>query len=119
MTFDSFLTHLGLQKNHHILIHTAFRAVRSVFPDLAIDNLIKHLQERVTPNGSIIMPAFTDRKIIQPFLKEKLTGYYFLVRIIYEAGIQYLHKHFQNLLCRAGACQACDARRQFYLERMV
>lgn len=265
MTFDSFLNNLGLQKNQHLLVHSSYRAIRSVFPDLMIKNLIKNLQERVTPVGSIIMPAFTycfkksigdyesfdpknslskvgavsevfrnmpdvirtsspthsfslwgkasqevdktnsptsplgqgsmmawlnnqddayilllgvdfsamsfchflevetpvpwidyspwdhlhvekigisidgeqrlkeipgcsqsfinfekyltDKKFIKPFKHKKLTGYYLPVQIIYEAGIQYFRNHFQNLLCPAGTCQACDARRQFYLEK--
>lgn len=267
MTFDYLLSELGVQKNHHVLVHSSYRAVRSAFPKLRIENLIKDLQTKLTANGSIIMPAFTycfkklegkydifdrnnspskvgaisevfrnmpnvirtfspthsfclwgqvaskidqnnshvsplgkgsvmewlnqksdtyilllgvdfsamsfghfleveapvpwadfspwdhlnvlkmgvsingeqrlkeipgcaksfvnferyllDNKVIQPFEKNGITSYYLPVRTIYEAGIPYFRNHFQNLLCPAGTCQACDARRQFYLERIA
>lgn len=59
MAFAPFLFHLGLQKNHHLLVHSAYRKIRAAFPDLTIEQLIRQLQQRVGADGSLIMPAFT------------------------------------------------------------
>lgn len=256
---------LGLQKNHHILVHSAYRKIRTVFPDLTIEQLIRQLQQQVGSEGSVIMPAFTycfkksigeyevfdpansaskvgavsevfrkwpgvirtlspthsfslwgkaareigatnspvsplgkgsvldwlnqqpdahilllgvnftamsfchfleviapvpwadyspwdhlhvlkigvsihgeqrlkevpgcsksfvnferylvEKRIIQPFEFNDLSAYYLPVQVIYNAGLIYFRNHFQNLLCPAGTCPACDSRRQFYLEK--
>lgn len=57
--FDKFLSHIGVQKGQHILVHSAFRKIRDAFPALSIETLIHMLQQILTPEGSIIMPAFT------------------------------------------------------------
>ncbi len=58
-----------------------------------------------------------ERKIIQPFEWQDLSGYFFPVRLIYEAGLDYFKTQFQNLLCPAGTCPACFSRRRFFLEK--
>jgi len=59
MDFEAFLSDLGLQTNHHLLVHSAYRKIRTAFTVLSIENLIQQLQQRIGPNGSLMMPAFT------------------------------------------------------------
>jgi aminoglycoside 3-N-acetyltransferase len=49
---------IGLQSGHHILVHSSYRKIRSAF-HLSIPDFIQSLQNAVTENGSLIMPAFT------------------------------------------------------------
>ena len=58
---------LGLRQRHHVLLHSSFRKIRSAFPGISIEALIKTIKEIITPNGSLIMPAFT-------YCFEKSTG---------------------------------------------
>lgn len=59
MTLATFLSHLGVQIKHHLLVHSSYRGIRAAFPDLSIEHLIEQLQQLVSSDGSIIMPAFT------------------------------------------------------------
>ena len=43
----------------HILMHSAFRSFREQFPGITIEELIDAIQQIITPEGSLIMPAFT------------------------------------------------------------
>lgn len=54
-----FLKKAGLKKSCHTLIHSSFRNIRNAFPDISIEYFIRSLQEIVTDEGSVIMPAFT------------------------------------------------------------
>ncbi|PIS27376.1 MAG: hypothetical protein COT43_11030 [Candidatus Marinimicrobia bacterium CG08_land_8_20_14_0_20_45_22] len=59
LAFDDYFNHLGLKEGYHLLIHSSFRQIRSAFHSLNIETLIANLKSKITPNGSIIMPAFT------------------------------------------------------------
>lgn len=65
--FSKYLSWLGLQPQHHVLVHSAYRKIRAAFPGISIEKLIETMQEIITPNGSLIMPAFT-------YCFEKSTG---------------------------------------------
>ena len=65
--FSKYLSWLGLQPVQHVLLHSSFRKIRSAFPGISIEKLIEAMQEIITPNGSLIMPAFT-------YCFEKSTG---------------------------------------------
>ncbi len=59
MKFEAFLKNLGVQTNQHIILHAAFKKIRSAFPGLSIEELLNTIKFMVTENGSLIMPAFT------------------------------------------------------------
>ena len=65
--FSKYLSWLGLLPVQHVLLHSSFRKIRSAFPGISIAALIETMQEIITPNGSLIMPAFT-------YCFEKSTG---------------------------------------------
>lgn len=54
-----FLKHTGIKAGDEVLVHSSFRLIRSAFPSMSIDEFIDILQEIITPEGSLIMPAFT------------------------------------------------------------
>ncbi len=56
---DYFLGKIGITEGMHILMHSSMREIRKAFPGLTAENLISSLQEIITANGSLIMPAFT------------------------------------------------------------
>ena len=58
---------LGFRQQHQVLLHAAYRKIRSAFPGISIEALIQTIQQIITPNGSLIMPAFT-------YCFEKSTG---------------------------------------------
>jgi len=64
---QKYILALGLRPRHHVLLHNAYRKIRSAFPGISIAALIEAMQEIITPNGSLIMPAFT-------YCFEKSTG---------------------------------------------
>jgi aminoglycoside N3'-acetyltransferase len=59
MTFPELLDNIVIQSAHHILMHSAFRAVKHEFPGLQIKELIQGIQKIVAPRGSLIIPAFS------------------------------------------------------------
>lgn len=59
MQFSEYLHRAGLKPNSHVLVHSGFRAIKSAFQDLTIESVISILQNIITTNGSLIMPAFT------------------------------------------------------------
>ncbi|MBN2356470.1 AAC(3) family N-acetyltransferase [candidate division KSB1 bacterium] len=42
-----------------LMVHSAFSNIRRAFSSLTIEEMIEALQERLSPEGSLIMPAFT------------------------------------------------------------
>ncbi len=50
---------LGISEGQHILLHAAYRQIRSVFPGYPIEVFLKILMNRIGKDGSLIMPAFT------------------------------------------------------------
>ncbi len=54
-----FLSKLGLSKNQNIIVHSAFKKIRSAFPGATPTILINTIEEMIGTNGSLIMPAFT------------------------------------------------------------
>lgn len=50
---------LGIKTGHHIMMHSSFRKVRSAFPGITIEKVIRTLQNQLTDEGSLIMPSFT------------------------------------------------------------
>lgn len=59
MRLTDYLRALGLQPEMHILLHTAFRKIRTAFPDVSAENVVTSIQEIITAQGSLLMPAFT------------------------------------------------------------
>lgn len=57
--FRSFLIKLGLNESSHIIVHSSFNRINSVFPEIKPNEVINILQERITSSGSIIFPTFT------------------------------------------------------------
>jgi len=68
-SFSAFLDQLGVRRAQHVLLHIAYRKVRAEFDDLHIQDLLKTLQEIISPAGSLIMPVFTYcfKKSNQPY----------------------------------------------------
>lgn len=56
---NGYLDDLGLESGMHVMMHAGFRAVKSVFHDAAIEDLLEALRNRLSGGGSLIMPAFT------------------------------------------------------------
>lgn len=54
-----FIKYTGIKPGDEVLVHSSFRLIRSAFPGTSIDEFIDLLQEIITPEGSLIMPAFT------------------------------------------------------------
>jgi aminoglycoside 3-N-acetyltransferase len=59
MDIREYLFNAGLQKGDNIIVHSSLRALKRAFPGLTIDSFIKNLQETITPEGSLVFPAFT------------------------------------------------------------
>ena len=59
MSFDDFLTNIGIKPGMHIIMHVSFRKLRSAFPEITISTVIAAIQEILTPEGSLMMPAFS------------------------------------------------------------
>ncbi len=59
MDFAEFLQEVGVSKEQHIIFHPSFRKIRNAFPGITIGGALRTIQESVTPEGSLIMPAFT------------------------------------------------------------
>ena len=59
MDFTEFLQDVGVSENQHIILHPSFRKIRNAFPRITIGGVLRTIQESVTPEGSLIMPAFT------------------------------------------------------------
>jgi aminoglycoside N3'-acetyltransferase len=57
--FALFVRDLGLASGQHVILHAAFRRIRSAFPGLRIERMIQTLQEILTPRGSLLVPSFT------------------------------------------------------------
>jgi aminoglycoside 3-N-acetyltransferase len=55
----SFLINLGLKESSHIIIHSSFNRISSVFPQLKPIQTIDSLKEIITSSGSIVFPTFT------------------------------------------------------------
>ncbi len=59
MRFEDYLKKSNVQAGQHVLIHGAYRKLRTAFPGLTIEGMIETLQRMLGPGGSIILPAFT------------------------------------------------------------
>lgn len=53
------LSELGFRAKQHVMIHSSFKALRTLDKELKIEELISALKELISHSGSIIMPAFT------------------------------------------------------------
>jgi aminoglycoside N3'-acetyltransferase len=49
----------GLKEKQHLLIHSSFRRINKEFPSITIEKVIENIQEIISPEGSIIVPAFS------------------------------------------------------------
>ncbi len=58
-SFPELLVAAGLQPGATLMLHGSFRAIRRAFPALTIEEMIQDIQARITPSGSLIIPAFT------------------------------------------------------------
>jgi aminoglycoside 3-N-acetyltransferase len=56
---QKFLNDIGVKSGIHLLVHSGFRAIKTVFPEIRIDELIELLKHRIGRTGSLIMPAFS------------------------------------------------------------
>lgn len=54
-----YLHNLGLRASQNILVHSSFRRIRAAFQGIAPEEIVKMLKDIITPQGSIIFPAFT------------------------------------------------------------
>lgn len=54
-----FFTGMGIKEKDHVLLHSSFRKIKNIFNETSIENFITNLQEIITPEGSLILPAFT------------------------------------------------------------
>lgn len=55
----SLLLNLGLKESSHIIVHSSFNRINSVFPQLKPIQTIDNLKEIITSSGSIVFPTFT------------------------------------------------------------
>lgn len=56
---EYFFRNIGIKEHDHILVHSSFRNLKKAFPGTSIKNFIENLQDILTPEGSLILPAFT------------------------------------------------------------
>jgi aminoglycoside 3-N-acetyltransferase len=54
-----FLKSLGITAGMHIMLHGSYRRIRTTFPGVKPNDVIKTLQLLLTRSGSLIMPVFT------------------------------------------------------------
>jgi len=59
LSFNQFLSGLGLKASMNIIIHSGFKKLLDPFNGISPQNVIKSLIQLVTSNGSIIIPVFT------------------------------------------------------------
>jgi aminoglycoside N3'-acetyltransferase len=57
--FREMLSALAISPGQHLLIHSSFKALQKAFPQLNAGDFIKILQEKVSSEGSLLMPVFT------------------------------------------------------------
>lgn len=57
--FREMLGALAIEPGQHLLIHSSFKALKKAFPNLIAADFIKILQEKVSSEGSLLMPVFT------------------------------------------------------------
>jgi len=74
--FYNFSIDTGLKKRQHIIVHSSFKIIRGSFENILVDDVVDSLKEIITPDGSVIMPAFTycykiKYKFIEVFNKQK------------------------------------------------
>ena len=69
LNFNEFLNELNIQPASNIIVHASFKKIYSSFLNIAPENVIKALKEKVTESGSIIFPTFTYcfKKSVGPF----------------------------------------------------
>ncbi len=56
MNFSEYLRSLGLNENQHLIIHSSFKKIFSVFSPIKPEDVIESLKSIVTESGSIIFP---------------------------------------------------------------
>ena len=59
MELKSFFIELGIKQGDNVLVHSSYRNIKKAFPGVSIESFIKNLQELITPEGSLVFPAFT------------------------------------------------------------
>lgn len=59
MNFAGYLKALGLKKNSHLMLHSSFRAIRHAFSGISPEDVIAAIEQRVSNEGSLIIPSFT------------------------------------------------------------
>lgn len=59
MNFQEHLIQLGVKEKQNIIVHSSFKRIVSAFPQISANDVIKSLKNLITPDGSIIFPAFT------------------------------------------------------------
>ena len=57
--FAKFLNRLGLREGMHVMMHSAYRSLRTTFPGISIDGIIDTIQSIIGTEGSLLMPTFT------------------------------------------------------------
>jgi aminoglycoside N3'-acetyltransferase len=80
---ENLLDFTGIKKNHHYLIHSSFKSIKDNTEYKVPQDFIFALMERMTPEGSIIMPTFTynfvkkdkTHQIFEKFTSPSWTGY--------------------------------------------
>ena len=56
LSFNQFLSELGLKASMNIIIHAGFKKLLDSFNGISPQNITESLIQLVTPNGSIIFP---------------------------------------------------------------
>ncbi|MBN2279346.1 MAG: AAC(3) family N-acetyltransferase [Candidatus Marinimicrobia bacterium] len=56
---NKYFQSLGLAAGQHVIVHSSFGEIKKAFTEVTIENLVRNLQQLITPNGSLVMPAFT------------------------------------------------------------
>ncbi|MBD3225896.1 MAG: hypothetical protein GF313_14300 [Caldithrix sp.] len=59
-----------------------------------------------------------EQQKIKPFYVNGVQNYNIPVSMLVREGLPYFRNNPMNLLCKQGTCQACDARRFFYMEKV-
>ena len=59
LNFKDYLLKLGLKACDHIIVHSSFKSISSAFTESTPDEIIRVMQDIITPSGSLIFPTFT------------------------------------------------------------
>lgn len=56
-----------------------------------------------------------ENNLIRKFEFNELRAYLISIKLLYDEGMKYFSENYQELLCTAGTCPACDSRRKKFL----